>query len=117
MVVTSMHYLQPLQLYKTQKPFYVFFPVDRIPGGVQTNLEEDQRNDISVLDVRKATSPHTLDSSGFELVEYQSAVPYETFADPRRIEEEYFGEVERFLQEKLQATWVQVFDCDVGSVC
>jgi hypothetical protein len=117
MVVTSMHYLQPLQLYKTQQPLYVFFPVDRIPGGVQTNLEEDQRNDISVLDVRKATSPHTLDSSGFELVEYQSAVPYETFADPRRIEEEYFGEVERFLQEKLQATWVQVFDCDVGSVC
>lgn len=113
MTLTSMFYLEPMKTYNTEKPFFVFFPVEHIPGAVQTNLESREQQNVPVTDIREIDFEHTLDTSGFELVNYKSAIPYDRFGDFQEVKEDYFREVEDFVGKKLRTTWVHVIDCDI----
>lgn len=108
-----MFYLEPREIYAKEKPYFIFFPVDHIPGAVQTNLESSEHKDVSVADVREIDFRHTLDTSGFELVKYESAIPYEAFSDFQTINHKYFNEVEQFVRKRTGASWVQTIDCDI----
>ena len=113
MTVTSMYYLEPAELYKSEKPFFVSFPVDNIENATQTNISQSRHENIAVFDVRGRETEFTLDSTGFELSQYTSRFKHSDFDDFDSMKHAYFEEVEAFLKQRLRASWVRVFDCDV----
>ena len=110
---TVMYYLEQKELYKTEKPYFIVFPVDDIPGASQSNMAHQPYNNVTVVNVQNTRVELDLDRTGFELAEYPSKFSYEDFNRFDAIRDAYFSELEQFLKTKFRATWVQTFDYDV----
>ncbi len=94
-VVAELGYLQKLDLYRHEKPFQIFIPID--DGQRQTNLEFEPRTQ-KIVDIRPNIKSFQLDAQGFEVRECPTAVSYESFQNEELIKSQYLPEIEEELK-------------------
>jgi len=135
-VVATFQYLKRLPIYKTEKPFHIFFEIPvSAPDQRRTNLEfEDISHAIS--DTRDSVSSHidgetvqagsitsalqdafTLDTHGFAFRNDPLRVSLDVFGDKTLVEKLYLPEVERLLREVFSGdgvTGIYFFDWRVS---
>ncbi|KAI4270162.1 MAG: hypothetical protein L6R38_007213 [Xanthoria sp. 2 TBL-2021] len=98
-----MYYLEPSELYASEKPYFVSFPVDGIEGATQSNIKQSQHSNINVSDIRGHEEDFTLDNTGFEFSRFDSKFTYADFDNFDSIKDAYFEEVATFLRTRLRA--------------
>lgn len=106
-------FIKPLEIWKTVKPYSVAFPLSHFPGLSSSNVEfEDYR--ISINDIRGEHDKFSLEKHGFEVAYQPLPVNRDFFTDETRIEKEYRPLMRDFLQKKLNARKVTIFEHKVG---
>ncbi|KAI1741364.1 methyltransferase CmcJ [Xylaria scruposa] len=89
-VTAELAYLQRLELYKREKPFQLFIPIDLDgPDPRQTNLEFEMRSHV-IYDMRPDISRFKLDVNGFEV----RNAPFRGTEDPTNFQCRNFMESE-----------------------
>ena len=97
-VIAEIHYLQRLPLYKREKPFQLFVPVDKNGSDPRTtNLEFESRHQ-RIQDIRHNIASYSLDSHSFEARNSPTTLLPSEFSDARLVESRYFAEVENLLK-------------------
>lgn len=70
----AFEFIQGLDLYKTQKPFYVICgDADKLPEGEHTSLKTEW-HDVNVRDVRGYENNLSFDAGGFKLFKYDTPI-------------------------------------------
>nr|VWO99179.1 N/A [Ganoderma boninense] len=101
-VPTSLNYYTPIG---TEEPYqYVLSP----PAGKEPNNIGLDPRDVTVHDARGRESEFSLDTNGFQFVNYPSVE--KEFDDDERIKEVYYPEVEKLLKDVAGAKRVFIFD-------
>ena len=140
---TTFHYLSPLPLYQTTKPYHINIPPTALGIGQQSNEVSRPYHDISVADLRGRERDFSLDQSGFaifsdkeieregqkqeqedtnvsireEQVEGETpstCMRYEEYDDQERIRSVYRRVVEKWLRRVLRAEEVAAFTHEVS---
>lgn len=119
----TLHYLEPLEEYRTTKPYYINVPEGSIPGGSHTNEVSKQYHNIRIHDLREVKSKISLDREGFEVVREDPADPeaasnclaHGNYGDADTVLEEIGPTMELFLQRYLRAEIVKTFAVRVRS--
>jgi hypothetical protein len=97
-VTAEIHYLKKLPLYRKEKPFQLFIPVDKNAADPRcTNLEFEPKEQTFV-DIRNCIHDFSLDSHGFQVERYPTALDLSSFTDRSAVESQYFTEVEQILK-------------------
>ena len=135
-VRTTFWYLQPLELYKTVKPYHINVPPNALPPGTQSNEQMQPYSDIPVTDLRGREHEFTLDRHGFQVFKdleeeeskattddaeaktqgstrLSNCLGFEEYADSKAIRKTYRLMVEKFLSTVLGAELVRAFTHDV----
>lgn len=110
--LASFHYLAPLELYNTVKPYHINVPQGGIPGGSHTNEESKSYIDLPVHNLRGRETCYSLDKHGFELVQAQKitqVLRYEDYANSEAVVTELGPAMEGFLKHTLRAESVFTF--------
>jgi len=107
---TSIYYLARLPRYKTEKPFYVNFPVHDTPGIPQHNVLHEAYQNIVVNDIRGHEDDFCLDTQGFQLVTNDTSMTNDDFEDDREVRSRYYPEIIKLLTQELGATKVVPFE-------
>ena len=96
-VETTMSYLANDSLYQIEKPYYVAYSVDDIPGASRTNhIVEEKR--VSIKDAR-GLPEFQLDDAGFTFVRATTTLTQEQFLQPRAVRSTYFEEIQQMLMK------------------
>src|SRR6266536_2995173 len=90
-VFAELGYLQRLDLYRHEKPFQIFIPIE--DDTRQTNLEFEQKSQ-NIVDIRPNLNSFRLDTNGFEVRHLPTAVDYGSFQDENSIMSQYLPEIE-----------------------
>lgn len=130
-----MQYLEPLELYKTTKPYLINIPADVLPPGMASNESYTEYSRIVIQDIRGREDAFSLDQNGFAV--YQQAHPqlrktfpastvdrlrpnflatvlsYDDFANRSMVKEKYRRASEVFLRHLLGAESVHTFTHEV----
>jgi hypothetical protein len=114
-ITTSLYYLAPLPRYRTEKPFYVNFPIRDTTDVPQHNILHDQYEGIEVHDVRGREHNFTIDSQGFQLVRQPTSMSNNDFEIDHIVRTKYYQEIVELLTGTLRATRVVPFEHTVGS--
>jgi hypothetical protein len=97
-VTAEINYLKRLPLYRQEKPFQIFIPVDKDSADPRvTNLEFEQREQTFV-DIRGKADAYSLDEHGFEVRTCPTSLEASSFSDREVVESRYFTEVEDILR-------------------
>ncbi|KAH8160116.1 hypothetical protein CIB48_g8125 [Xylaria polymorpha] len=112
-IVTGVGYLSDLPLYKTEKPYYVFWEVGDngekpLPA---TNIATETYEGITVADIRGRESSFRLETHGFEILQHSTKIPLPL--DSAGAVEAYKAETEQVLKEKFDAEVVHCFETRV----
>lgn len=101
-----MYFLARDPLFDTEKPYSLRFP----PQGdlPQSNIKHE-RHSVAIKSLRDVPNLG-LDERGFEVLETQTNMSYEDFADETKIRSVYLPEVRANLIKKLGARHVHVLD-------
>lgn len=84
-----------------------------IPKGIpRTNLTYRSVENITLRDLR--TRPLNYKDHGLTVTPFSTALSYEDFKDPAKIESSYFGEAQSTLREVLAAKEVRIFGYQVS---
>jgi hypothetical protein len=73
MVIATLNFIKPLELYETEQPYFL-----NIPGSepetqiIQTNLEYTPQDDITIEDIRGRTHEFSLEKNGFKVLKYDA---------------------------------------------
>ncbi|PVH83071.1 hypothetical protein DL98DRAFT_558939 [Cadophora sp. DSE1049] len=105
-VQTSLYFLARDELFKTEKPYSLRFPPD---GDLPQSNIRREKFEVSINDIRKGESP-TLERNGFQVMNMQSAMCYEDFADEKMIKDVYLPELQNALMKELDGRHVHVMD-------
>ena len=112
-IYSKIAYLKRLELYETEKPCNLNFPVDNIPGARQTNVEYEYIDNITIVDIRGIEQHFHLDTHGFQVFhqpfEYSAAI----FRDASETCRTYCWDMELYLQKLLVAEKVYIYDSQV----
>ena len=140
---TTFHYLSPLPLYQTTKPYHINIPPTALGVGQQSNEVSRPYHDISVADLRGRERDFSLDQSGFAIFsdreveregqkreqedsnvstteeQAEGTIPstclrYEEYDDQERIRSVYRRAVEEWLRRVLGAKEVAAFTHEVS---
>lgn len=105
-----MHFLARDRLFDHEKPYSLRFP----PEGdlAQTNIKRE-RHAVTIRNLREKPRS-AFDDCGFEVVQTESKMAYEDFADEGKIRSIYLPEVRAILLQKLGARHVHFLDFAVG---
>lgn len=109
-VQATLEYLQDLEIYEHEKPYWVFLqPRDGFDPDRQRldNLEFEERHNINLHDIRELDVEPALDESGFQVLQHQSK--FSTFESQASIKD-YRSETEALLKETLGAVYVKCYD-------
>lgn len=106
----SIYFLGRDKLYETEKPYSLRFPPDG--DHPQSNIRREKFK-VTINDMRKGEPP-ALESNGFQVMELQSAMDYEDFANEDMIQSVYLPELQTSLMETLGAKYVNVTDFAVS---
>ncbi|KAL2064602.1 hypothetical protein VTL71DRAFT_3739 [Oculimacula yallundae] len=110
-VQATLEYLQRLSLYKREKPYWCFLPLDAgyDPNTQRAdNLEFEEHNDIPIRDLRehKDPVPH-INDCGFQLLSHHTRfLRFETAQDV----DGYRKETEELLTNAMGAVYVNCYD-------
>ncbi len=113
----SLRFLNPLVEYKTQKPYSIDYRIQswesNIPRSNYKSLAIDQ---IPITDIRGKEDQFTFNKNGFAIIELDSAMQYEDFDDPGKIDALYCEEIASCLLRYFpNAAAVQIYDVEVSS--
>ena len=96
-IETTMYYMANDSLYQIEKPYYVAYSVDDIPGAKRTNhIVESKR--VSVKDIR-GLPQFQLDEAGFTFVQAPTMLTQEQFLQPHAVRSTYFEEIQQMLKK------------------
>lgn len=88
-------------------PYHIISPKD----GEQQSNKVSEPHGVDIEDIRLKKDQYTTDSAGFQFIDDSKHDPeYELFSDEKRIEEEYYPQIESILKEHLGASRVFIFD-------
>jgi len=106
MATTTMTQTQTLPSEPTTLNYYLEVKdggiVQTYPGTAFEKRRKHVPHHVDVRDLRSMRKDFTLDTAGFELIDYVSAE--KDFTDPERIKEIYYPEVERIMKEKYEVS-------------
>jgi hypothetical protein len=109
-VQSSLEYLQKLELYEREKPYWCFQqPHEGFDPDKQRldNLEFEQRPGISIQDIRESETDPRIDVCGFQVLSHQSRFAH--FEKPSDFTE-YKAETEWLLRRDMNAVYVNTYD-------
>ncbi|KAL9101586.1 MAG: hypothetical protein Q9187_009224 [Circinaria calcarea] len=111
----TVFYLKRDALYEVTKPYFCYIPPSLLDGAPVTN-QDHVPFDVSVTSLRGQEHNFALDRNGFEVVAHPLNAEYsfETLQADAALMTEYEHEIERFLEQKLGAEKVVVFDQEVS---
>lgn len=117
---TTLYYLAPLDIYKTQKPYHLNVPPSALSAGLQSNEQSQGYDGITIDCLRGRENEFTLDKNGFQIFKddgtafsLNSALNYEAYSDFQTVKKRYREAVRRFLIERLGAEDVLPFTHEV----
>ena len=114
-VSARMVYVADDELYETEKPYVISFPVETIPGAKPTNHIFCYQ-DVSVIDVRSQTEQELgLEISGFSFVKSSLRCPIASFESSAFIQYQYFEDMRQLLYELFPWYTLIVFGDSVVS--
>ena len=104
---STTNFLQRDALYEVEKPYSLrFTPPSAFPPS---NIKLTNRN-IIINDVRSRSEPLEFSRHGFQLLPFQSQLPYAQFDDDDAVKRIYLREVANLIKEFLGAQKVQIFE-------
>lgn len=120
-------YLEPLQIYQTEKPYHINLPADALGGHVQSNEVSREYAGMRIENLRGFEKKFTLDKHGFQIFQdihlgdvwdfftptagaSSSSCFYD---DPDTVRKIYYPAIENLLKEKLRAQSSKAFTHDV----
>lgn len=107
-VTTSMYFLQPQQLYATEKPYSLrFVPPEGFP---RSNIALERHSDVEIQDIRPSVDKLSFSEHGFKIMPFHSGMKYEDFDDEDKIVRIYLKEIADALRDELGAQHVQIFE-------
>ena len=109
-VLSSLEYLQKLELYQQVKPYWEFKePSANFDPNRQRldNLEFEQRQGISILDIREHKPDAHIDECGFQVLSHKSRF---THFEKASEFEEYKRETEWLLKRDMNAVYAKTYD-------
>jgi F420-dependent methylenetetrahydromethanopterin dehydrogenase len=99
------------ELYLTEKPYQIFFPLD-VPAAARSNLVFEEGPREVIHDARGLESQFEMDEHGFTYASLE--VESDIFVDPSSIEANYLPRVESLIHEELKdVAKVYIFDWQV----
>jgi len=114
-ILAQFNFLKPLDLYNTEKPYWLFIgKPDSDPKVETTNVVTNMVTGIMVKDVRGYESEFTLDKQGFRFITHNQT--FKSFDDEEKVKTEFLPEVERIIKDHVHSTSrVLVYDWRVSS--
>lgn len=109
-IITSLYYLAPLPRYRTEKPFYVNFPIRDVTDVPQHNILHDHYEGVEVHDVRGREHEFNIDIQGFQLVRQPTSMTNDDFEIDHVVRTKYYPEIVELLTRTLHATRVVPFE-------
>ncbi|KAK0738668.1 hypothetical protein B0T18DRAFT_334096 [Schizothecium vesticola] len=109
-ISSHIYYLAPLPRYRTEKPYYVNFPVTNVPGVSQHNVCHERYGGIRMHDIRGREDEFSLDTQGFQLTRHSTSMTNDEFEIDHVIREKYYPEVISLLTRVLGAAQVLPFE-------
>ena len=110
-VNSQVNYLKKLPLYQNEKPFQLFIPVDAdAPDQRTTNLEFESK-ECTFSDIRDSVHSYSLDTDGFQVLQFPTQVDPPSFQDRSIVESRYFSEVKDILRN-IEGGYDRVFIFD-----
>ena len=118
-------YLEPSNLYQTEKPYHINLPANALRGYAQSNEVSREYTGIRIDNLRGFENDFTLDKNGFQIFQECGDVPNWSihsasaastsglFDDPDIVRRYYYPGIERLLKHKLGAQSAKVFTHDV----
>ena len=120
-------YLEPLQIYQTEKPYHINLPADALGGHVQSNEVSREYAGMRIENLRGVENRFTLDKHGFQIfqdIHWGDAWDWSTptagaspsscfYDDPDTVRKIYYPAIESLLKEKLRAQSSKAFTHDV----
>ena len=120
-------YLEPLQLYQTQKPYHINLPASALGAHAQSNEVSREYAGIRIENLRGFEDNFTLDKHGFQIVQDShwadgpdgcthsaGAAPIPSFEDdPDTVRKYYYPAIESLLKKSLRAQSAKAFTHDV----
>jgi hypothetical protein len=107
-ISASIEYLQKLDLYQKEKPYYCLLaPHNGFDPDAQrlNNLEFEQRPDITVTDIRNLN--HSWTENGFQVLQHRSeALPLDSSEQSAK----YVAETEELLRQETGAIFVKCYE-------
>lgn len=111
-VITSMYFLQPQQLYATEKPYSLrFVPPE---GFARSNIALEKHDDVEIRDVRPNVKTLSYQEHGFQIMPLKTSMSYDDFDDEAKLVNVYLREVANALRDELGAKHVHIFEHTVG---
>ncbi|KAH0564994.1 hypothetical protein GP486_001609 [Trichoglossum hirsutum] len=112
--IAQIGYLDPLPLYRTEKPFMCTIPMWYVPNARQTNFSSTLHT-CEIKDIRGAEFEFQLDVHGFQIEHYSTEMSAIDFDKENVIREKYYEECKRFLCNRFGAEKVFIFDYMVSA--
>lgn len=110
-VKSQVTYLKRLALYRKEKPFQLFVPIEPDnPDQRASNLVFEPK-ECTFLDIRKQISDCSLDVDGVQLQVFPTDIRLESFQNRSIVESHYFAEVEQILHN-IEGGYDRVFFFD-----
>ncbi|KAK1749797.1 hypothetical protein QBC47DRAFT_395344 [Echria macrotheca] len=109
-IKASIRFLRNDNLYDTVKTYNLEFRSDEIPNS---NAVPDRIDNVLVKNIRGHEQEFTFDQNGFAVLEMQTSLSYDDFADNSKIQHVYCQEVAACLLKYTGAATVQVFDVQI----
>ena len=109
MVQATLHFLKPLDIYETERPYFLNILGDEISQQIlQTNLEYSPREGISIEDVREqGLDKFSLEENGFQVLKYKANTAVDL--DDAKVET-YCEEIVKLVSERLNAVHTVCYD-------
>lgn len=109
-VESTLEYLQKLELYEEEKPYWEFQqPHDDFDPNKQrlNNLEFEERSGISILDIRESRADANIEDCGFQVLSHKSRISHFEKASDF---DEYKAETEWLLRRDMNAVYTKTYD-------
>lgn len=104
---SEIYFLKRDDLYDDEKPYSLrFTPPSAFP---RANIKLEQHT-VAINDMRLRSEPLRFDDCGFQIIPFQSLLPYAGFEDDEAVKRIYLREAANLIKDFLQASKVQIFE-------
>jgi len=104
----TIYYMHQHPLYQHVKPYLIDYELDD-DDFPRTNIIPEP-HEVFIQNIRGLESSFNFEDNGFAVLELQSAMKYEDFADKTKISEVYLEEISSCLLKYFGARAIHIFD-------